>query len=74
VRLNLLLLRNPSVFNFLDGCAISIPIQTAGEAPVGLMLAAPGGRDRQLLSVAMAAEGVVSGRGSPTLDIRRQQG
>ena len=56
VRLNLLLLRNPSVFNFLDGCAISIPIHEAGEPPVGLMLAAPGGRDRDLLSAALAAE------------------
>ncbi|MGD8416818.1 MAG: amidase [Pseudomonadales bacterium] len=55
VRLNLLLLRNPSLFNFLDGCAISIPVHEPGSAPVGLMLAAPGGRDRALLAVAAGA-------------------
>ena len=34
---NALLLRNPSVVNLLDGCAISLPCQAAGEMPVGLM-------------------------------------
>jgi len=56
VRLNLLLLRNPSLFNFLDGCAISLPVHEPGSAPVGLMLAAPGGRDASLLAAAMAVE------------------
>jgi aspartyl-tRNA(Asn)/glutamyl-tRNA(Gln) amidotransferase subunit A len=56
VRLNLLLLRNPSVFNLLDGCAISLPIHQPGDAPVGLMLAAPGGCDRTLLRAALTVE------------------
>ena len=56
VRLNLLLLRNPSLFNFLDGCAISLPIQREGEPPVGLMLAAPNGQDLALLGVARGIE------------------
>ncbi len=56
VALNLKLLRNPSVFNFLDGCAISLPVHEPGCAPVGLMLAAPGGRDAALLAAAMCAE------------------
>ncbi len=56
IRLNLLLLRNPSLFNFLDGCAISLPIHAAGEAPVGLMLAAPNGQDRSLLGVSRGLE------------------
>ena len=59
VRLNLLLLRNPSLINFLDGCAISIPVHDPGEAPVGLMLAAPAGSDRSLLHVASTLERVL---------------
>jgi aspartyl-tRNA(Asn)/glutamyl-tRNA(Gln) amidotransferase subunit A len=56
IRLNLLLLRNPSLFNFLDGCAISVPVHDAGEAPVGLMLAAPNGEDKALLGIARGLE------------------
>ncbi|MEJ2541521.1 MAG: amidase [Gemmatimonadota bacterium] len=59
VRLNLLVLRNPSLVNVLDGCAVTVPIHDAGEAPVGLMMAAPGGRDRRLLGIAEAVEGIV---------------
>ncbi len=58
-RLNLLVLRNPSLINFLDGCAATVPIHGAGTAPVGLMVAAPGGRDRRLLGIAEAVEGCV---------------
>lgn len=36
-RVNALLLRNPSVVNMLDGCAISLPCQAPGDLPVGLM-------------------------------------
>ncbi len=59
IRLNLLLLRNPSLINFLDGCGISIPVHEPGEAPVGLMLAAPAGADRSLLGVAGTLEQVL---------------
>jgi len=62
VRLNRLLLRNPSLFNFLDGCAISIPVQLPDRAPVGLMLAAPGGTDRQLLTAARTIEATLAAR------------
>ena len=55
-RLNLLLLRNPSLFNFLDACAISLPIHEPGAAPVGLMLAVPGGGDGTLLAAARGVE------------------
>jgi aspartyl-tRNA(Asn)/glutamyl-tRNA(Gln) amidotransferase subunit A len=51
---NALLLRNPSIINFIDGCAISVPCQQQGELPVGLMLAATNGQDRRLLSIAAA--------------------
>ena len=40
-RVNVLLLRNPSIVNLLDGCALSIPCHAHGDAPVGLMLAGP---------------------------------
>jgi aspartyl-tRNA(Asn)/glutamyl-tRNA(Gln) amidotransferase subunit A len=53
---NLLILRNPSVVNMIDGCAISLPIGEPDGAPVGLMLAAMGGRDRALLRIAAAVE------------------
>jgi len=58
---NGLMLRNPSIINFLDGCAISLPCHDAanGDAPVGLSLAAPGGNDHRLLSIALAVEGAV---------------
>ena len=55
-RLNALVLRNPSIVNFIDGCAISIPCHRSGEPPVGLTLFAAGHRDRRLLSIAAAAE------------------
>lgn len=37
-RVNALLLRNTSVVNMLDGCALSLPCHEAGELPVGLMV------------------------------------
>jgi aspartyl-tRNA(Asn)/glutamyl-tRNA(Gln) amidotransferase subunit A len=64
-RINMLVLRNPSIVNFIDGCSISIPCHRAGEAPVGLMLFGAHGTDRGLLSIAAAIEKVVSPRLSP---------
>jgi aspartyl-tRNA(Asn)/glutamyl-tRNA(Gln) amidotransferase subunit A len=57
---NLLVLRNPSIANVLDRCAISIPCHRAGGAPVGLMLIGEHAADRRLLSIAAAIETVVS--------------
>ncbi len=56
--LNNLSLRNTAVGNFLDGCAITLPI--AGDEPVGLMLMSTTGRDRDLFSIARAVEGIVA--------------
>lgn len=53
---NALLLRNPSVVNHLDGCALSLPCHAPGELPVGLMLWAPGGHDDEVLDIALAVE------------------
>ncbi len=56
----MLLLRNASIVNFLDGCALSIPCHAEGEAPVGLMLAGPRMGDAALLSMGLAVEQVVA--------------
>jgi aspartyl-tRNA(Asn)/glutamyl-tRNA(Gln) amidotransferase subunit A len=60
-RTNMLALRNPSVINFLDGCAISVPCHQPGGAPVGFMIGALHGNDRRLLSIAASVEQLVSG-------------
>jgi len=53
-------LRNPSLINFLDGCALSLPIPGddggADAAPVGLMVAGLRDRDDTILSVGAAVE------------------
>jgi aspartyl-tRNA(Asn)/glutamyl-tRNA(Gln) amidotransferase subunit A len=56
---NALLLRNTSVANFFDLCAISLPLPVSG-LPVGLMLVARNGQDRRLLRLAMAIETAVN--------------
>jgi aspartyl-tRNA(Asn)/glutamyl-tRNA(Gln) amidotransferase subunit A len=55
-RLNLLLLRNPTIANFFNLCAISLPCHAADEAPVGLMMITAHGHDEKLLTVAAEAE------------------
>lgn len=59
---NMLVLRNPSVINFLDGCAVSLPCHAPGSAPVGLMLATVADRDESLLSLAQACEAAIIAR------------
>jgi aspartyl-tRNA(Asn)/glutamyl-tRNA(Gln) amidotransferase subunit A len=51
-RVNLLMLRNPTVVNLLDGCAASVPMHVPGEPPTGLMVAGPNGTDERVLRVA----------------------
>jgi aspartyl-tRNA(Asn)/glutamyl-tRNA(Gln) amidotransferase subunit A len=55
-RANALSLRNTGLVNLFDGCAISLPIHRAGDAPVGLMLGCLAGGDAQLLTVATMIE------------------
>jgi aspartyl-tRNA(Asn)/glutamyl-tRNA(Gln) amidotransferase subunit A len=59
-QVNFLVLRNPSLANFLDRCSISIPCHRAGETPIGLMLIGEHGGDRRLLAIAAAIEAIVS--------------
>jgi aspartyl-tRNA(Asn)/glutamyl-tRNA(Gln) amidotransferase subunit A len=49
---NAAVLRNTSMVNFFDLCAISLPL--SASLPVGLMLVARNGQDRQLLRIADA--------------------
>jgi aspartyl-tRNA(Asn)/glutamyl-tRNA(Gln) amidotransferase subunit A len=57
---NLLVLRNTTIANVLDRCAISIPCHRGGDAPVGLMLVGEHDGDRRLFSIAAAIEQIVS--------------
>lgn len=59
-RINMLLLRNTSVGNFLDRCSISLPCHAAGEAPVGLMLTGEHMGDARLFRVAAAVEAALA--------------
>jgi aspartyl-tRNA(Asn)/glutamyl-tRNA(Gln) amidotransferase subunit A len=56
---NMRSLRNCSLINLIDGCAISLPAHREGEVPVGLMLAAPGGVDRRIFELAAALEPLI---------------
>jgi len=56
---NLRSLRNCTLINMIDGCAISLPAHREGEVPVGFMLAAAGGADRRIFELAAAMEGVI---------------
>jgi aspartyl-tRNA(Asn)/glutamyl-tRNA(Gln) amidotransferase subunit A len=56
---NLRSLRNCTLINMIDGCAISLPAHREGEAPVGLMLAASGGSDRRIFELAVGMETAV---------------
>jgi len=53
---NGVILRNPTLINFLDGCALSVPCHPEGSAPVGLMVAGSNGADAHILSIGMAIE------------------
>ncbi len=59
-RVNALLLRNTSVVNMLDGCAISIPCHQAGELPAGLMIWHGAMHDDTVLNIALRAQEVLA--------------
>jgi aspartyl-tRNA(Asn)/glutamyl-tRNA(Gln) amidotransferase subunit A len=61
-RVNALLLRNTSVVNMLDGCALSIPCHVRGELPVGLMIWHGALHDDTVLNIGLRAQDVLSGR------------
>ncbi|MEJ8838379.1 amidase [Ramlibacter sp. AN1133] len=59
-RTNALLLRNPSVVNMLDGCAISLPCQAPDELPVGLMAWHGALHDDTILNLALQIENLLT--------------
>ncbi len=80
---NLRALRNCTLINMLDGCAISLPAHREGEVPVGLMLAAPADRiaassnwrPEWRTSSVLDLTFTVEDKGAPTpLDARDQPG
>jgi aspartyl-tRNA(Asn)/glutamyl-tRNA(Gln) amidotransferase subunit A len=59
--INLTIVRNTGIANFLDRPAISMPCHEPGEAPVGFMLMGKSGFDRRLLAAASGAEEALRG-------------
>ena len=59
-RVNAQLLRNTSVVNMLDGCAISIPCHAPGELPCGLMIWQSAMHDDTVLNIALQAQPVLA--------------
>jgi aspartyl-tRNA(Asn)/glutamyl-tRNA(Gln) amidotransferase subunit A len=55
-RRNAMLLRNTSMINFFDLCAISLPLPREGGLSTGLMLVARNGSDAKLFRIAAAIE------------------
>jgi len=55
-RVNTLLLRNTSLVNLLDGCALSLPCHVQGELPVGLMVWHGALRDDGILNTGLRIE------------------
>ena len=53
---NAALLRHPSVVNFLDGCALTLPCQAPFSLPVGLMVWAGPLQDDTVLDLGLAIE------------------
>lgn len=59
---NGLVLRNASVINFLDGCALSLPCHGKGELPVGLSICGLNGTDARILAIARSVEALLRER------------
>jgi aspartyl-tRNA(Asn)/glutamyl-tRNA(Gln) amidotransferase subunit A len=55
------MLRNPSIVNTFDGCALTIPCHEPGSAPVGLTIAGTQNTDRAILTIGDAVEKTVRG-------------
>ena len=54
------LLRNPSVVNLLDGCALSLPCHAPGQLPVGLMVWRGAMCDDVVLGASLAIEAALA--------------
>jgi Asp-tRNA(Asn)/Glu-tRNA(Gln) amidotransferase A subunit family amidase len=61
-RTNSQLLRNTSIVNMLDGCALSLPCHEPGELPVGIMLWHGALHDDTILNLGLAVERALAAR------------
>jgi aspartyl-tRNA(Asn)/glutamyl-tRNA(Gln) amidotransferase subunit A len=60
VQTNVRTLRNTMLGNFLEWCGVSLPCGTDGRGlPVGFLLSAPGGKDAELLGLAVDVEDIL---------------
>ena len=59
-RLNALVLRNPSVVNFVDGCAATLPMSAPDGLATGLMLMGSNGADDAILAIAEVVEALIA--------------
>jgi aspartyl-tRNA(Asn)/glutamyl-tRNA(Gln) amidotransferase subunit A len=53
---NAKVLRNPSIVNFMDGCALSVPCHRPGEPPAGLSICGTALADATILSIGRSIE------------------
>lgn len=60
MRVNRLMLRNPSLANLLDWPSVSLPCHRPGAIPVGLMLIGNANQDRRLFEIANTIERIIS--------------
>jgi aspartyl-tRNA(Asn)/glutamyl-tRNA(Gln) amidotransferase subunit A len=58
-------LRNPSIINFMDGCALSVPCHRPGEPPVGLSICGTALADATILSIGRSVEVLLSDASAP---------
>lgn len=64
-RTNAALLRNTSVVNMLDGCALSLPCHAPGELPVGLMAWHGALKDDTILNLSLQIENLLLSSAPP---------
>lgn len=57
---NGLVLRNPGVINFLDGCALTLPVPAEGGLSVGVSICGPGGNDARILAIGRTVEAILA--------------
>jgi len=61
---NALVLRNTTVINFLDGCALSLPCQRKDALPVGISITALHGQDQHILNLSLLIEKLIKAQPS----------
>lgn len=64
LRFNGRMLRNTSIVNSFDGCALSVPCHEPGEPPVGLMIAGTQNTDRRILATGISIEQAIRATGT----------